>query len=197
MRRDSTGSEPTLGSRPAPEEMDGVDRQLYWYESNPLLMLLLKLLLYPPPGREPDHAFILRLINDHYLEMDPTDVLRLIPGSLYTVEQLHPYLGRVMQAAQHAHRAAATLCPLYQAHQLKTRSVRHTAQQRFLVIRNDSMCAVCDKRVTEHTPFANYPNNTLVHLKCMSDKFVCPVTNRDFRKFSFDDLKNLQAGTKR
>ena len=59
------------------------------------------------------------------------------------------------------------------------------AQSDPIRIAADRNCDVCQKRLGT-TVFARYPNGIVVHLKCMKDRHVCPVTGVRFDQVGSD-----------
>jgi Vam6/Vps39-like protein vacuolar protein sorting-associated protein 39 len=68
---------------------------------------------------------------------------------------------------------------LLKTEQLKVHENYIKATSRSIMISEDNKCPVCNWPIGD-SAFACYPNGVVVHYRCCSDKFVCPVTKRRF-----------------
>jgi tetratricopeptide (TPR) repeat protein len=152
---------------------------LHSAEAPPLLLVLLKVYLNSEGRDIPREKEALDLLERHAFVMPPAEVLEIIPQT-FPVAKLARYLTRVSQHSIHRSRDLKIVKSLAKVENLNTRLSRISLQSRSVTIAKERTCPKCGHKIGDRV-FATFPNGTVVHFKCFSDKNVDPVSRIDFR----------------
>jgi hypothetical protein len=75
----------------------------------------------------------------------------------------------------------AVLLGIERSHNLAVTGTKMALTQRSFLITKDTTCPICSRPI-QPGMFARYPNNVIVHVACMKNKHIDPVTGRNFYK---------------
>eukprot|EP00736_Rhodelphis_marinus_P003648 Rmarinus@m.1100 len=192
-RRDSSGAgydAPDSGA--APDSMGRTD-------NNDVFLALLRVFLFPqncppPPHLKEGHPEAdvakripmrneaLTLLRDCHTRVDLIRALDVLPDDLALSDVL-PLLETHLRSFTQVRRNNQVVRHMRKTDHLFVMEAAFEAKQKAVVIKQSTLCSVCHRSIGR-SAFACYPNGVLVHLNCLKDREVCPVTNQRFRTTS-------------
>ena len=110
--------------------------------------------------------------------------LALLPSDL-PLDKLKGYMKSVLRDTASKRRNAQVVHHLVRSENRQLHAQLVKVQSEPIRIAADRICDFCQKRLGT-TVFARYPNGVVIHLKCMKDKNVCPVTGVRFNQLGAD-----------
>ena len=146
-------------------------------------MSLLTTYLQPEPESSPEvvaelESHALAILQAHVGMYSLSDVLELLPPTM-SLSVLAPYIQSAYRASTSRSRHSSIHASLLKGAHLQATLDVHAARAPHVVIDEDTVCSVCYKRIGANA-FARYPNEIVVHFKCVRDPRVCPVTGDRF-----------------
>lgn len=119
------------------------------------------------------------------IERFPT---RLRPGTVISslppetpICAIEDFLVQSIRAHLASLRQTAVTAGLERSHNMAVTAERMALSQRSFLITADTTCPICTRPI-QPGMFARYPNNVLVHVPCMKNKNIDPLTGRNFYK---------------
>eukprot|EP01060_Flectonema_neradi_P005298 TRINITY_DN13512_c0_g1_i2.p1 TRINITY_DN13512_c0_g1~~TRINITY_DN13512_c0_g1_i2.p1 ORF type:complete len:1150 (+),score=180.47 TRINITY_DN13512_c0_g1_i2:47-3451(+) len=151
---------------------------------NTYLLELLNQALFPARGdhseRKLDIKFPLRLLEQHYTELDPMLVLKMLPPDILTVSQIQKYLTRVFQQTASLQHEVMIQKNVAKGNKLKHEADRALLLSRFVLIDHERPCAVCGRPMRDGNTSVSFPNLLVTHYKCLQDNKKDPKTGYSF-----------------
>merc|ERR1712142_256434 len=120
------------------------------------------------PGERVRHAF--RLLEAHPGSIDTVKALEMLPSSI-PVSDVCLFLENVIKEKASCKRNAQILKSLLFAEHLQAADQKIFFQSRRCVVAEETMCAVCRKRIG-NSAFAKRPDGTILHYYCSQDKLA-------------------------
>jgi hypothetical protein len=151
-----------------------------------LFLTLFKTYLNPPPAiaqkysKDPNSIpqNALDFLSRAFDEIDPIRIIELLPETI-PIQAIAPYLSKVMRSTTHRRRDDQITKNLKKSENLQVKCQHVIASAPAAVVSTERMCPVCKKRIGDKV-FAFFPNGVIVHFKCFTLPYVCPVTGHDF-----------------
>lgn len=143
---------------------------------------LIRAFLRPPPmSADRVQKFLesaIGVLERHYHQMDIEKALSLFPPAI-PLKRLEPYIESVFRGATELRRQNQVSKQLskYERDSVDLELIQ--AQKRHIRITSSTLCMVCHRAIG-NSAFAIYPNDTIVHFSCCTDKKVCPITRAKF-----------------
>jgi len=146
-------------------------------EGRDVYLSLLKVYMTPPGSEAPPaenlHSAAYQLLNKYHKELDTVKVLELLP-ELTPLNLLYPYIEKVLRDINTSRRNLQVISNLQKCETMKIKSEYLKLRSRVVIITDDTLCAVCSKRLN-NAAFALYPaTNTdvpvTVHYQCYKNQ---------------------------
>lgn len=118
------------------------------------------------------------LIERHPTRLRPSTVLMALPSDT-PISAVESFLVQSMRAHLATMRLQMVANGLERSHNMAVTAERTALHQRSFLITHDTTCPVCNRPIQPGL-FARYPNNVLVHVPCVKNKNIDPVTGRNF-----------------
>ena len=151
-----------------------------------LLLLLLTIYLdenSTNPNKSDDQANKLKmaainLINRRAEEFKASEIIHKLPND-WALSTINPALMKMTKASQQKKRMKHLERSLSKSVNLGTKMELLNLQKEVVVLTESSYCVVCKKSFA-NCQFARYPNGVVVHIECMRDPKICPLTGQIF-----------------
>ena len=151
-----------------------------------LLLLLLTIYLdenSTNPNKSDEQANKLKmvainLINRRAEEFKASEIIHKLPND-WALSTINPALMKMTKASQQKKRMKHLERSLSKSVNLGTKMELLNLQKEVVVLTESSYCVVCKKSFA-NCQFARYPNGVVVHIECMRDPKICPLTGQIF-----------------
>lgn len=122
----------------------------------------------------------LDLVERFPTRLRPSTVISALPSDT-PVSAVEGFLVQSMRAHIAATRHSAVVLGIERSHNMAITAERTALSQRSFLVTADTTCPICNRPILPGM-FARYPNNVLVHVPCMKNKNIDPLTGRNFYK---------------
>jgi len=120
----------------------------------------------------------LDLIERFPTKLRPSTVISTLPPDT-PLHAIEPFLVQSIRAHLAMLRHNAILQGIEKSNNLKVSTERLALSQRSFIISQNTTCPVCNRPI-QPGMFARFPNNVLVHVPCVNNKHIDPITGRNF-----------------
>ena len=121
----------------------------------------------------------LDLLHRRAKEMDPIDILRILPDQ-WSLAALLPALNSMVRAKIHERRMTSVKRHLAEAENLNMQFEGLQLVENPIFVLENSYCMMCKK--TFRCPnVSRYPNGVVLHPECVKDVSICPITGQIFK----------------
>eukprot|EP00479_Gromia_sphaerica_P012202 TRINITY_DN6329_c0_g1_i1.p1 TRINITY_DN6329_c0_g1~~TRINITY_DN6329_c0_g1_i1.p1 ORF type:complete len:185 (+),score=34.41 TRINITY_DN6329_c0_g1_i1:334-888(+) len=129
-------------------------------------------------GKDPMIGPALQLLRKRYDRIDGPKALELLPEET-PIKDVVEYFQAVLSFNSQKLRGNQIVKNLLRADNLQVQENVRGTRSATVMIEDDTQCPRCSKRIG-NSAFARYPNGIVVHYICCDDKYICPVTGRNF-----------------
>lgn len=168
-----------LGNTKMAEEYCALNYDENSESSRDVYVSLLAVYMKPPPGIAPLYAPALELLNQHFSRINPAKALEMLPANV-PIKQMYFYFESVLRDRAEKKRNNQVVAALLKSENLQVRERSIAAKSRSVRINEDRLCPVCNRHISGVSAIAVYPNGTVVHFGCLTDRNSCPVTGTQF-----------------
>ncbi|KAI6650946.1 Transforming growth factor-beta receptor-associated protein 1-like [Oopsacas minuta] len=135
---------------------------------------LLKVYLEPIDGSKPLFEEALLLLNNPNVDINPRTALQLLPDE-WSVKKLGLFLQRSLRKHNHYYRTTAIEHSLAKWEHIRAKNQIINEDCKRTFITENKECQLCKQEIGD-SAFVRYPNEVIIHMKCMKNKNICPVT---------------------
>lgn len=122
----------------------------------------------------------LDLIERFPTRLRPSTVISSLPSDT-PISAIESFLVQSMRAHIASTRQSAVVLGIERSYNMAVTAERTQLSQRSFLVTGDTTCPLCNRPILPGL-FARYPNNVLVHVPCMKNKHIDPLTGRNFYK---------------
>jgi hypothetical protein len=124
------------------------------------------------------------LIERYPTKLRPATVIATLPPET-PIAAVEIFLVQSIRAHLATLRQNQVVAGIERSHNLTVTAERTNLSQRSFLITHETICPVCNKGVPP-SAFARFPNGVIVHVHCMKNKHIDPLTGRNFFKHPYD-----------
>lgn len=103
----------------------------------------------------------------------------MLPANV-PIKQMYFYFESVLRDRAEKKRNNQVVAALLKSENLQVRERSIASKSRSVRINEDRLCPVCNRHISGVSAIAVYPNGTVVHFGCLTDRNCCPVTGTQF-----------------
>ena len=107
-----------------------------------------------------------------------SQALDLLPDN-WSVKKLGPFLQRSIKRHSHYYRTTSIEQSLAKWENIRVKRQLIVEEHKRALITENVECQIC-KHTVGDSSFVRYPNSVLIHMQCMKNKNICPVTGTWF-----------------
>lgn len=146
-----------------------------------LLCTLLKVCLDENLSKDERDAMmvpVVDLLNRRSGEVNGKEVMELLPPH-WSLDAIAPALHKLLSSTIHQRRMISIQRALSKSANIDAKLKHLQMTQEPIFLQENSYCVLCKKPFT-NCQFSRYPNGVMVHMDCMKDPSICPVTGQIF-----------------
>lgn len=146
-----------------------------------LLQNLLEIFLDPEQEKceREDHMVpALDLVTRRAHDLNGSEVLAILPET-WSLCALYPALLKLIRSSTHKRRMGALQRSLCKSDNVNVKLEHYRWTRSPIYIEETSYCVICQKPF-RNSEFARYPNGVIIHIECVKDQNICPITGQIF-----------------